>query len=85
MTEDEFSAMASALAFLNGLDPDFALELMTNIGDTPETDGTGHVIARDDQGREHRLRWPVEEPNMMSPEEIAELMDSLPPPPPAIP
>lgn len=59
-TQEAFSAAIKHLAELNGLDEELAGELMVYIGDTPEDDGDGWVIAKDRQGKVYRLRWPSE-------------------------
>ena len=71
---EEFYAAIKHLAELNGLDEELAGELMAYIGDTPEENVKGRVIAKDEQGREYHLIRPSEEPDL-SEEEIAEWGD----------
>lgn len=60
-TPEDFEALARMVAAMNDLDPEFAAELVADVGDTPETDPeSGLIIAHDKQGKEYRLRWPTE-------------------------
>lgn len=60
MSEEQFNAAARELAELNGIPEDLAAELLADIGDTPELDQDGLVIAHADDGTEHRLQFPTE-------------------------
>lgn len=61
LTEDRFNALVGDVAKLNGISEDLAADLVAYVGDTPQCDENGELIACDSTGRRHLIRWPEEE------------------------
>ena len=53
-----FDALVRDLCRHNDLTRDLAAQLASFIGDTPELDENGLVVAKDAEGKEYRLRLP---------------------------